>query len=581
MPLDHNPWSTACPDWKERISEGRSLIPDLPLFEPVAEKALRVFKSLRVPDMIGTPTLGEVCEEWIFDLVRAVFGSYDPETRRRMIRQFFVMIPKKNGKSSISAAIIVTAAILNERPNAEAILIAETQKIAEIAFSQAAGIIKLDPRLDKDSGGIFDVKSHSKTIVHMNTGATIRILSADGDVVTGSKAAYVLVDETHVLGHKAKAPGVYLELEGGLAARPEGFLLEITTQSKTQPHGEFKRRLSLARGVRDGKLSLPILPVLYELPPEMQASGAWREEATWGLVNPNLERSVSIDYLREKFEEAEVAGQDAVALFASQHLNVEMGVGLHADRWPGADFWEGAAIPWNEDGATKGPSLTLDRIKELCDVCVVGIDGGGLDDLMALSVIGRHAKTRAWLHWVRAWAHPEVFERRKEIAPRLRDFIRDGDLVLCETTNQDAEEIAEICADLEHAGLLPEKAAIGLDAFGVATVLDALADKGIDGDKVMAVGQGYKLQAAVTTLPRKLKDKTMRHGGQPIMTWVVGNAKTELKGSNYVVTKQAAGAAKIDPLMATFNAGMLMFLNPVAAQGATPWDLDPEYRLAV
>lgn len=566
MPLDHNPWSTACPDWKDRIKDGRSLIPDLPLFDPVAAKALRIFKSLRVPDMIGTPTLGEVCEEWIFDLVRAVFGSYDPVAKRRMIRQFFVMIPKKNGKSSISAAIIVTAAILNERPNAEAILIAETQKIAEIAFSQAAGIIRLDPRLDGGAGkdGIFDVKSHSKTIIHMNTGTTIRILSADGDVVTGSKAAYVLVDETHVLGHKAKAPGVYLELEGGLASRPEGFLLEITTQSKMQPHGEFKRRLSLARGVRDGKLNLPILPVLYELPPEMQASGTWRDESTWGLVNPNLERSVSIDYLREKFVEAEVAGPDALALFASQHLNVEMGVGLHADRWAGADFWEGAALPSLDVGDGPEPALTLDGIMETCDVCVVGIDGGGLDDLMALSVIGRHAKTRAWLHWVRAWAHPEVFERRKEIAPRLRDFIRDGDLILCESTDQDAREIADICVKLNDAGLLPEKAAIGLDAFGVATVLDALADRGIDGDKVMAVGQGYKLQAAVTTLPRKLKDKTMRHGGQPIMTWVVGNAKTELKGSNYVVTKQTAGAAKIDPLMATFNAAMLMFLNPVA-----------------
>ncbi|WP_347311375.1 terminase large subunit [Defluviimonas sp. SAOS-178_SWC] len=554
MPLDHNPWSTACPDWKERIREGRSLVPDLPLFAPVAEKALRVFKSLRVPDMIGTPTLGEVCEEWIFDLVRAVFGAYDPDTRRRMIRQFFVMIPKKNGKSSISAAIIVTAAILNERPNAEAILIAETQKIAEIAFSQAAGIIKLDPRLDKDSGGIFDVKSHSKTIIHMNTGATIRILSADGDVVTGSKAAYVLVDETHVLGHKAKAPGVYLELEGGLAARPEGFLLEITTQSKVPPHGEFKRRLSLARGVRDGKLNLPILPVLYELPQDMQASGAWRDEETWRLVNPNIERSVSIDYLREKFAEAEVGGQEALSLFASQHLNVEMGVGLHADVWSGAAYWE----------AAKMPDLTFDVLLGLVDVCTIGVDGGGMDDIASLGVMGRHRENGDWLFWQQSWAQPEVFERRKSIAPALEDFKRSGDLIVRNSESEIGQDMRAICRRIFDAGLLPEEHGIGYDSSGPATGLEEIEEDADLAKRVTGVSQGYRMQRAVLQIPNKLKVQEFRHCGQPIMAWAAGNAKMELVGSNWLVKKQTAGASKIDPLMAMFDAAMLMFLNPVA-----------------
>ena len=113
--------------------------------------------------------------------------------------------------------------------------------------------------------------------------------------------------------------------------------------------------------------------------------------------------------------------------------------------------------------------------------------------------------------------------------------------------------------------MLPGKAGIGLDAYGVASLLDSLDERGMAGDLVMAVGQGWKLQSAVTTLPRKLKDKTMQHCGQPLMAWAVGNAKTELRGSNYIVTKQAAGAAKIDPLMATFNASILMFMNPEAA----------------
>ena len=546
-----SPRSTAVPDWKDRIRQRRSLVPDLPLYDLVAEKALRIFKRLRVPDIIGNPTYGEVCDAWVFDLVRVIFGSYHPDTKRRALREFFLLVPKKNGKSSIAAAIIVTAAILNERPEAELLLIAPTKQIADISFKQAAGIIRLDDELAK----LFHPQDHLKKITNLRTLAVIIVKAAAADVITGSKATYILIDETHVFATVAKAADIFVEIRGSLASRPDGFLLQITTQSKTPPAGVFKAELQKARDVRDGKFAFPMLAVLYELPPEDAVDGGWMRRATWGLVNPNLNRSVSEDYLAGEVATAEREGPEKLALIASQHFNVEIGLGLHADRWAGATYWEAAA----------DPGLTLDRLIDDSDVCVVGIDGGGLDDLMAIAVIGRHAETRRWLHWGRAWAHPDVFERRKEIAPRLRDFEQqDGDLVVCEETDRDVVEIADICERLFLAGKLPEKAGIGLDAYGVASLLDELAERKMDGDLLQAVGQGWKLQSAITTLPRKLKDKTLRHCGQPLMAWAVGNAKTELKGSNYIVTKQAAGASKIDPLMALFNAAMLMFQNPEA-----------------
>ncbi|QEU08217.1 terminase large subunit [Paracoccus yeei] len=553
VPVRSTAWSTAVPDWEDRIMSRRSLVPSLPLFDPVAEKALRIFKRLRVPDIIGTPTYGEVCGEWVFEFVRAIFGSYDPETKKRMIREFFLLVPKKNGKSAIAAAIMVTAIILNERPLCELLLIAPTISVAAISFDQAAGIIALDVDLTK----MFHVQEHLRTITHRLTGAVLAIKAADPKVVTGTKAAYVLIDELHEFSEMSRAAAVLREIKGGLAARPDGFLLVITTQSKKPPAGVFKAELEKARAVRDGDIVLPMLAVLYELPLSVSQNGGWKDPKTWPLVNPRLGNEHGIEFLAEfladQITAAEAGGIDEMILLASQHFNVQIGMALRADRWPGADHWE----PCGDSG------LTLDALIERSEVCVVGVDGGGLDDLFALAVIGRERDTRNWLHWAQAWAFPEVMQRRKEIAPRLLDFAAAGELILCDQIGDDVRDAVDIVERLEAEGLLPtDTPAVGLDAHGIAELLDELEARGFAEDRFVSVGQGWKLQQAVLTLPRRLKDRKLIHGASDLMAWNVGNAKTELKGSNYIVTKQVAGSAKIDALMATFNAAMLMFNNP-------------------
>lgn len=558
-PIRADAWSTALPDWKERIRAGGSLMPDLPLDRARADRALAIFKALRIPDVIGRPTFGEAAAPWCFELVRAVFGAFDAGTTQRMLREYFVLIPKKNTKTTVAAAILVVAALMNEVPSHTFAMIAPTINVAQHAFSQASGIIKHTVLPSGTAlNDLFAVRSHKREIELLDdqVPSVIAIKAADTDTVTGFKNGSALIDELHELAGKTNAAGLLVEIRGAMAGpQNRGFLLTITTQSKAPPRGVFKAELGIARAVRDGKLKQPMLALLYELPAEDAVEGGWKRREQWALVNPNMGRSVDQMFLEEELAKAEAKGPEDVKLFASQHLNVEVGQSEFADAWPGVAFWERAG-----DGA-----LTLEAIKARSEVVVVGIDGGGLDDLMAMAVIGRDRETRCWLHWGRAWAHPEVFERRKQIVPQLRDFERDGDLVVCESADHDALDIAAICGDLAAAGLLPDKGGIGLDAFGVATVLDALEATGLGGERLVAVGQGYKLQTAVVTLPRRLKDRTLVHCAQPMMAWAVGNAKTELRGSSYVVTKQIAGQAKIDPVMAMFNAAMLMFANPQPA----------------
>jgi phage terminase large subunit-like protein len=552
-------WSTAVPDWERRLLAGESLVPDLPLFPEERDRALRIFNRLRLPDVVGQPKMEVAAGDWFRDIVAVLFGSLDPDANRRMVQELFLLVPKKNGKSSYAAAIMVVAMLVNRRPNAEFLLIAPTKEVAGIAYKQARNIIVADPELAK---AFKPPQDHIKTITHRRTGATLQIKAADTDVITGSKSTGILVDETHVFAKKPNAKEIFVEIRGALAARPDGFMIQITTQSKEPPAGVFKSELSLARDIRDGLVTLPRLAVLYEIPDRMAKDGGWKNKDLWPLVNPNMGRSVDPTFLENELTAAERDGPDQLALLASQHFNVEIGQGLRANGWAGAPHWERNAVP----------GLDLARVLERSEVCTIGIDWGGADDLASLVVLGRDKDSKAWLCWSKSWARPSVFEQRKQIAPALRDFEAQGDLAIAETGEDQAADAADICEFVAQSGLLPEQNGIGLDAAGVALLVDALEERKLTQPQVVAVAQGWKLQTAISTLPLKLEDGRLKHGGQPIMAWAVGNAKQELRGSNYVVTKAAAGAAKIDPLMALFNAAMLMFQNPAAARGPSVYE---------
>src|SRR5580765_1828454 len=280
-------WDTCCRDWEQRLLSGRSLVPELPLYEAEAARALRCFGRLRLPDVIGTPTMEEACGPWFFPIVQALFGSLDPGTNVRHISEVFQLIPKGNSKSSNGGMVMLTAMIVNRRPEASFLFVAPTMEIAGIAYKQAKGTI----RLDKTLSDLFHVQDNLKKITHRVSGATLQIKAADTDIITGSLATGTMIDETHVFARKNSAAEIFVELRGALTKRPDGFLFQTTTQSKQPPVGVFASELAMARSVRDGKMRMPLLPVLYELPDSMTRDDGWKDPRLWPLVNPNLGRS--------------------------------------------------------------------------------------------------------------------------------------------------------------------------------------------------------------------------------------------------------------------------------------------------
>jgi len=587
-------WSTACPDWEDRIVAGQSLLPCPPLFPDEAEAALDVFRDLPIVDVPGKPSFGDISRDWVYDLPSAIFGAYNPDTGRREINTFFELISKKNTKSTRAAGIMITELLRNERYSAEFNILAPTLEVAKNSSEPAMDMVAEHPELRR----VLRPIAHERKIVHRETGAFLKIVAADSETVSGKKTTGLLIDELWLFGKRPNAKNMLREAMGGLASRPEGFVIALTTQSDEPPAGVFLDWLKRFRDIRDGKLVQPrALGLLYEFPAAMIKAGLHLDPDNFYITNPNLGASVDTQFLLDQFEEAQREGPKSLVGFCAKHLNVEPGMGARSDNWAGAEFWKPSA----------STEVTLDTIVERCEVVVVGLDGGGMDDLYGLTVLGRETaeieidapvddeedellidedrpevingkiKVKRWLSWSHAWAHDIVLERRKTIASKLEDLKAAKELTILPNgalasngLPADIAQILRIVKRIRDAGVL---CCVAVDPAGLGELVDALADADITAENAVnkrnyltGVAQGIALMNALKTAERKLANGTLIHADQALMDWCVSNLKIEPLATAIRATKANAGDAKIDPAMALFNAVTVMASNPEACR---------------
>lgn len=555
------------------------LTPCPPIFPDEADEAIETYNALQMCDQ-GTrgdyPTFGELSLPWTTDFVKAVFGCYcdiagHPLRGRRLIKTFFMLISKKNGKSTLAAGIMLTALLQNWRDEAEFIILSPTKEIADNSFKPIAAAIEADDELS----ALLHVQGHIRQITHRDTNATLKVVAAESQTVSGKKAVGILVDELHEFGKMPKAGQMLTEATGGLMSRPEGFVIYLTTQSSEPPAGVFKEKLDYARRVRDGELIDPTFyPIIYEHPADVIANKQYLDPSTFYMTNPNLGASVDEPTLNGLIQEAKDTSDEKLLDVLAKHLNVEIGLNLRSDRWPGADLWLDAA---------KLPKVTLTYLIQNCEVVAGGVDGGGLDDLLGVAMIGREKQwtpvvvaehydeatgelvpeesrmVQRWVAWMHGWMHQSVLDRRQEIAPKLQDLRKAGMVSLVTRPGQDCEQMAACFSRVDKAGLLFQ---IGFDPAAIGALIDALLQAEVDPEKIVKVNQGYKLAGSIKTAERKLWEGVLVHDGNALGNWCAGNARVVVRGNGTYITKQVSGTAKIDPLLALFNAVDIMQLNP-------------------
>lgn len=155
------------------------------------------------------------------------------------VRETVILIPKKNGKSTLLGALALFHLI--STPDAECVIAAASRDQAQIMLRQAQGFIHRSPALQR----ILQTKQ--REISHLKDGGRVRVLASDVDTADGVIPTLALVDELH--RHKSSdLYGVFLD---GLGPR-DGQLVTISTagDDHESPLGQLRTKAYALPGMK-------------------------------------------------------------------------------------------------------------------------------------------------------------------------------------------------------------------------------------------------------------------------------------------------------------------------------------------
>jgi phage terminase large subunit-like protein len=453
-----------------------------------------------------------VLEPWERELIRGIFDPID-RIGARLVRTSLIGIPRKNGKSTVGAALALYLLIGDNEPGAEVYSVAADREQARIVFGIAAEMVRAGP-LAK-----YAVPRRNWVEVP-RTQSIYRVLSADAPTKHGLNPHGVIFDELHAQPNRE----LWDVLTSGQAARRQPLTLAITTAGydrATICYEQYDYGRKVESGIIDD-------PSFYFRWWGVDEGEAWDDPATWRKANPNFGVSVSPGFLESEAKKAkhQPARQNA---FRRLYLNEWTQA---SDRWLDLGAWDASAGIVDED-ALAGRT------------CYGGLDLATTTDVAAL-----------------AWDFPDADGGHEAI---WRFFVPSDNLVhLDRRTNGQASvwakagwltvtegnviDYAAIHQQIDRDARRFDVRRLAFDRWGSAVFVQDLADNGVE---VAAMGQGFASMSPPTKeLERLVLDGKYRHGGNPVMRWMVDNVVVRTDPAGNLKPDKQRSTEKIDGVVA-------------------------------
>lgn len=459
-------------------------------------------------------------EKWQKDeIIRPAFG-YKREDGTRQYRTVYVEVPRKNGKTSLSAAVGLYLLFGDGEPGAEVYSAAANREQAAISYDAARQMIQQSERLSEIS------KVFQRAIVYEERGSTFKVLSKESNTKHGLNASGIIIDELHA--HKDR--DLFDVLTSSVGSRRQPMIFIITTAGVAAKDSIGYEMHDYATKVRDGIIEdETFLPVIYGADQEDDPF----DEKAWQKANPNFGVSLKKDYI---YHEAKKAKNNPSYLntFKRLHLNI----------WTAS---ETVFIPhheWDQCDQKTG-DIRPD------EPCFAGLDLSSSRDFTAMVLISEEYPHKVLpFFWI-----PEGSVEERVIRGTLWGWIESGYLRTVPGKAIDYDHLYSDISDILSRFSVRE---IAFDPWNSNKLIPQLES---DGANLVEFRQGYaSMNPAMKGLEKAVMNSELDHGGNPILRWMNSNLMFEEDAAGNVKPSKGKSREKIDGMVALMMAyGRMIF----------------------
>ena len=474
-----------------------------------------------------------VLEPFQILLICAIYGFRSKkDISKRMVTDVILFIPRKAGKSTLTAVLTLYELLFGEA-GPEVFTLATNREQATIVFDAAKGFVECMP---KELAELFTPTKY--TIGKRGDSQSMfKALSRDtkktGD---GKNPSAVVVDEAAQIVDRNSIE----VLHSGMVARQNPLRVYITTASFTKDT-KFYEDLSMYQSMLRGEATDN--PRWFGLLYGLDLGDDWRDPVNWAKANPMHGISVYEDAIANRAEEAKHKPA-ALNEFLCKTLNV----------------WVSANAAWLDRAHWDDPKAIIVNPRKDPEAVFIGFDLAATRDLNAVCTLKRFGELDYEAEWQFFLPEESLTLIPKHYLDIFQVAIKSGILKLTEGNVMDDREISDYIINQQCQKYNVKE--VGYDAYNAASLVARLHDAGLP---VKKVGQGM----AVLNNPSKyieklILNKQIKHDGNPFIGWQLGNCEcyTDVNGNIKVRKNEADKAAKVDGIISMIIAAHCSLDNP-------------------
>lgn len=474
-----------------------------------------------------------ILELWQKAFVSAIFGFIDKETGFRKYRKVILFVARKNGKSTLAAAIGLYMLLMDGEPGAECYSIATKKDQAKILWQEAKRMIKKNPVLLKR------VKPLISELYYEEEEATFKPLSSESDTLDGLNASFVAADEVHAMKDKNLIDVTYDSMD----ARDQPIFLETSTMGTIRENvfdSEYEYASNVINGYVDSNLDFvdeTLLAIIYEL----DSKDEWTNEEYWQKANPGLGTIKKRKGLADKVARAK-RKPDELKNLLCKDFNI---------RETSISSW----LSFEELNNEKTFNLAKMKVK----YGIGGTDLSSTTDLTAAKVIFMIPNDDKIYVLQQYWLPEDLLEQRvKEDKIPYDKWNERGLLRLSPGNKVHPKEVTRWFLEIreEYGIYIPW---IGYDAWSADYWVEEM--KGYFGEEAMIeVIQGKRtLSSPMKNLKADLKSKIVVYNNNPVDKWCLSNVNVDTdKNGNIQPEKGRNKRKRIDGAAALLDAYVVL-----------------------